>query len=112
METMRPLGCGLLTGLRPKAVGHMDAFDDQNTAVLFYLSHRVRYQPPLTSRNPARLQRAAQGAGQSAGSGRYQVVNGGGMRFVDCLIHTIVLRDLGVQSEEHWLVCCRQVCAA
>ena len=52
--------------------------------------------------DPARLQRATQGAGESTGRGCHQVVQRGGMRFVYLWIDSVVFGYLRVDSEEYW----------
>ena len=74
-------------------VDDMNALDDQHLSLFSNFTDRLRSQLPLTCRYIARLQRAAQGAGQSTGRGGYHVVQRGSMGLVDILIDAVVLGD-------------------
>jgi hypothetical protein len=52
-----------------QVVGNMDAFHHQDSPLQFHLANRFRGQPALAGGDPARLQRATQGASQSTGCG-------------------------------------------
>ena len=95
-----------------QVVRDKDTPHDEHVVVFFNLSDDVCFEQAFAGRNPARLQRAAKGAGESAGGCRYEVVNGGGMRLVGVRIGAIVLGYFGVESKEHGFAGGREVCPA
>ena len=78
----------------------MDAFDHQDLSVPFPLAPGFCRQPPVAGRKLARLQRAAESPRQSSRSRRHEVVEGGGVRFVNIGVDTVVLGDLGVHTKK------------
>jgi hypothetical protein len=90
----------------------MDAFDDQDLAVLLDLPAGITDQPGVAGRDFARFQRAAEGAGQSPGRRRDQVIQGGGVGFVDIRVDAVVLGDFRVNAENHRLRHLGQISAA
>jgi len=79
----------------------MNALDHQHLAVPFHFSPGLRNQPSVPGRDFARLQRAAEGPGQSARGGRNDVIQSGGVRLVYVGVDSIVLGDLRVHPEKH-----------
>ena len=61
-------------------VGEVDASDDQDLGVQLDLADRVCLETTVSGGDAARLQRAREGPGQSAGGRGHQVVQGGGVR--------------------------------
>lgn len=94
VEAMHAFRRSLLVSFSPEVVADVNASDHHHVTVLLNLAHCVRRQPAFTCRNPARLQRATQGARQSTCGGSNQVVDGRGVGFVDRQIDAILLRDL------------------
>ncbi len=88
-----------LLGPQPQPVGDVDAPDHEHVPVLLDLTDGLRRQVALAGRYPARLQRAPEGPGQSAGGRRDEVVEGRGVRLVDLRVDAVVRRDLGVDAE-------------
>jgi hypothetical protein len=103
MHLVRPLGGLPVLGGQFQMVVRVDPLDDQDLAVLFDFSPSVADQPAVASRDFARFQRAAERAGQSPGSGRHQVVEGGGVGFVNVGVNPVVLGDLRMNAENHRL---------
>lgn len=75
-------------------VTHVNATNDQYLAVKLDLPRRLRCETPFTGRDPARLQRAPKGAGESASGRGDDVVQRRGVGFVNVGIHSVVPRDL------------------
>jgi hypothetical protein len=72
-------------------VGEVDAPDDQDLAFQLDLTDRVRLETTVSGGNAARLQRAPEGPGQSAGGCGHQVVQGGGVRLVALGVGAVML---------------------
>jgi hypothetical protein len=91
--------------IHAERVANVDA-PQHDDAVLrpFHLAGDVGNEPPITSRHPARLQRAPQGPGQSAACSGHHVIEGRGMGVVLAGPLPIVLGDLVVDPEEHLAV--------
>lgn len=98
-----------LTLVRGQVIGDMDALNDQDVAVFFDLAYRLGRKVPLAGRNFARLQRAPEGAGQSATRRRNQVVQRRCVRIDDVCVHAVMLRNLGMHAEEHRIQIGRQI---
>jgi hypothetical protein len=79
----------------------MNAADNQHLSFFFNFTPCFRAQPAFTGWNFTRFQRAAQGAGQSAGSRSDNIIQGGGMRLVDLRVDTVVFRNLGMYAKKH-----------
>jgi len=87
----------------------MDPADDQYLSVEFDFSRRVRGQQSLPGWDPARLQRAPEGAGESPGGGRHDVIQRRGARGVDARVDPIVLGNRRVDPKEDRPLLGRQV---
>jgi hypothetical protein len=85
----------LLIGLQ--LVCDMDATDHQDTIVLSDLSTYISAEVAFSSTDPARLQRASEGSGQSAAGRRHDIVERRSDFTVG--IGTIVLLDRSVNAE-------------
>jgi hypothetical protein len=109
METLRDLA---VCGIELQVVGDVDTANDEHLPVQFDLTGCVRGQPPLAGRDPARLQRAPKGAGESPGGGGHDVIQRGRVRRVDLGIHAVVFRNLGMDAEECRLILGREIGAA
>ena len=109
MDTLRELA---VCGIEFQVVGDVDTANDEHLPVQFDLTGRVRGQPPLAGRDPARLQRAPKGAGESPGGRGHDVIQRGGVRRVDLGIHAVVFRDLRMDAEECRLILGRKIGAA
>ncbi len=89
----------LLPGLHPQPIADVDTADEQNPVVLVDVALDLADQQILSSRYPARLQRASEGTRQSATGRRYDVVERGRDGRVG--VNAVVLRDLSVDAEAH-----------
>ena len=70
----------LVVGTISKPVLHADALDDQHAVLHLHVAFTLRREPALTGVDPARLQRATQGPGQSTGGRGHHVIERGGVR--------------------------------
>jgi hypothetical protein len=76
----------------------MDSFDYQHIAVFFDFAAGIRGEISLAGRDLARFQRAAEGAGQSAGGRGNHIVQSGGLRFVNLRIDAVVLGNFRMHA--------------
>jgi hypothetical protein len=90
-------------------VYHVNAPYHQHALLLLDLANYIGRQPALSCRNPARLQRAAQGTGESTSRRGDQIVDGGRNGLVDVRTHAVVLRNLRVEPKEYRFLCGRQI---
>ncbi len=72
----------------------VNPLNDQHIAVLFDFSLYVGRQKAVACRYLARLQRAAECAGQSAACGRIDIIERGGVRLMDGGVHAVMFRHL------------------
>ena len=79
----------------------MNPADNQHISVFFNFPPCLRNQSSFTGRNFARFQRAAKGTGQSAGRCGNNIIQRGGMRFVDLRVNTVMLGDFGMNAKQH-----------
>jgi len=101
---MRPLGGLVLIGRAARQrVVHPDPLDDEHPVFNFYVAFGRGDQLAAARIDPARLQRATQGPGQSTGGGRDHVVEGGGVRLKRPGRCLVVFRHLVVHSEKNRL---------
>lgn len=101
---MRPQGGVLFVAWALlEQVSHPDPPDDEHFLIDLDIAFGFRYQSSRIGLNPTRLQRATQGAGQSAGSGSDDVVEGGGVRLEGPRRRAIVRSDLVVNAKDHGL---------
>jgi hypothetical protein len=82
-------------------IGDVNSFDDQCPSVFFYLSPSFGVKFAFTSRNFARFQRAAKGAGQSAGGGRHHIIQSCGMGIVYLGVDSVVFGNFGMNTEHN-----------
>ena len=87
---------------RVERVHHVDAPEHEHPVLELDLTNSLTGKPPVTGTDLARLQRAPEGADESAGRRRHDVVDGGGMRVRDVL-NAVVGRDGAVRAEHHRL---------
>ena len=112
VHLVHPLS-GLPVGrIQLQVVVYMDAFDDQHPAVRLNLAPGLGNQPSVSCRNLARLQRTTERPGQSAGSGRYHIIQRGGMGFMHVGVDTVVLSDFGMHSKKNRIRHVRQISTA
>jgi len=96
-------------GIRPAILRHRepvangDAADHQHLVLELDLTDRLDVVALWIDFDLTRLQRAGEGAGQSAAGRRDHVIERRGVRRVLLGVHAVVLRDLGVHSEAHGL---------
>ena len=103
MEAMHALGIRPAILRHPEAVANCDAADHQHLVVELDLTDRLDVVALRIDFDLTRLQRAGEGAGQSATGRGDHVIERRGVRRVLLRIHAVVLGDLGVHSEEHGL---------
>ncbi len=101
VHVVRPLGRLALGWIQLEIVVRVNALDHQNLAVPFHFAPGFRNQSPLAGRDLARLQRASESPGQSAGGGRHDVVQGRGVRLVNMGVNPVVLSDFRVHPEKN-----------
>jgi hypothetical protein len=80
-------------------IDYMNSFNNQNVAVFFDLAPRFRSEKAFAGRNLARFQRAAKGAGQSAGCRSNHVIQGRGLRFMYTRIHPVVFGNFRMHTK-------------
>ena len=109
VEAVRPLGrLQLLLRTPGELVAHPDPLDDQHLVLQDDISFRFGRQFPSARVNPARLQRAPEGPGQSTSGSRDKIVERRRMVWVLPGGRSIVLADFIVGAEEHWSRLSRQ----
>lgn len=102
MVLVRPLSRVPLVGRTPaQAIAHPDPLDHQDPVLHLDVAFGVRLQLPLPGIDPARLQRATQGARESAGGGGNDVVERGGPGFHPFRQPAVVLADGSVRAERN-----------
>jgi hypothetical protein len=94
-----PLRRLLLLGAELQVVADVDPLDHQDSVLGLDLAGGLGPEPSLSCRDPARLQRAPEGASESAGRGGDDVVKRGGMRLVAIHGDAVVPRDGPVNTE-------------
>jgi len=82
-----------------EAVGDVDPAEDQHTVVRLDLAARLGDQSALARVHSARLQRAPEGAGQSAGGGCREVVERRRALGIAAARDAVVIGDLVVDAE-------------
>ena len=111
MECMSPLGClSLVLGASHQQVGDPDPLDHQHLVFEEDVTLPGCRQTAIAGVDPARLQRATQGAGQSTSRRGDDVVEGGGVVWELARRRPIVLAHLVVGAEQHRLGFGRHVC--
>lgn len=86
-----------------------DALDDEHLFLEHHLADRLDLVALRIDIDVARFQRAGEGAGQSAASGRHDVVQRCCVRGVLVGADAVVLSDLGMNAKRHRLMFGRQV---
>jgi hypothetical protein len=100
MERMRALGClALVVRHAAQRVVNFDALDDQDLVLDIDLAFGLGGQFAAARVDPARLQRATQGAGESTSRGGDYVVESGCVVGVLARRGAVELADLAVGSE-------------
>jgi len=79
----------------------VNAADHQDVILGFDFPHRLGNQPRIRGIDLTRFQRASKGAGESAGGGGHDVIEGRGVGVEDLLRHLVVLRHRAVHAENH-----------
>jgi hypothetical protein len=103
VEAMHALGIRSAILRHREPVANGDAADHQHLVVELDLTDRLHLVALRIDFDLTRLQRAGEGAGQSAAGRGDHVVERRGVRRVLLRVHAIVLRDLRVHSEVHRL---------
>jgi len=83
-----------------ESVGDADPLDDEDVVLELDLADRLARQPALARVDSTRLQRAPEGAGQSAAGGGDDVVEGGGVFSLAVSLDAVVVGDLVMHAEE------------
>jgi hypothetical protein len=104
----------LLTPIRGhrKAVVDRDALDHKHVVLGLYLADGLHLEPFGLDLDLTRLQRAGESARQSAAGGGYDVVECGRVWRELVRRNPVVLSDLGMHSEHHWVLLGGKVCQA
>ena len=102
-------GLALVVGAARQGVVHADPLDDEDPVFYLDVTFGSRHQLAAARIDPARLQRATQGAGQSTGGGRYHIVKRRGVRLIRPGGRLIVRRHLVVHPEENRLRLCGEI---
>ena len=101
---MRAFCClALIFGAAGERVAHPDPLDHQHLVLEVDVAFGLGAQLPLACVDPARLQRATQGARESTGGRRDDVVEGRGVVGVLAGRGAVVLAHLVVGAEENRL---------
>jgi hypothetical protein len=112
VERVSALGGLALTGLEFQVVADPDPLDHQDAVLDLHLAPGLGVEPPLAGRDLARLQRAPEGAGESAGGGRDHVVERGRVGLVLAHVDAVVAGHRAVDAEQDRARLGRQVRAA
>ena len=99
VDRVRTLRRRTLLGAQAQSVGHVDAANDQDVAVLFDFARGLGGEKALAGRDLARFQRTAKGARQSAGRRGDEVVQRRIARLVDLRVDPIVRGHRRVDAE-------------
>ena len=112
MEIMHALR--LLTPIRGhrKAVVDRDALDHEHLVLGLYLADSLHFEPFRLDLDLTRLQRAGESARQSAAGGGNDIVECRRMRRELARRNPVVLSDLGMHPEHHWILLSGKVCQA
>ena len=104
----------LLTPIRGhrKAVMDHDPLDHEHFVLGLYLANSLHLEPVGVDVNLTRLQRAGEGARQSAAGGGYDVVECRRVWRELVRRNPVVLSDLGMHPERDWVLFSRKVCQA
>jgi hypothetical protein len=95
-----------------KLVVDRNPTDDENIVFELDLAHRFRRQSSVGGVDLARFQRTAESAGESARRSSNHVIQRGRMRWERVWWKLIVLRNLGMYTENYGLLFRRQVSQA
>lgn len=79
VKPMHPLGGGTLRGRGGEVIGDVNSPDDEDIVLQLDLTPDLGGKAPVARVDVARLQRASEGAGQSAAGGGHHVVEGRGV---------------------------------
>jgi hypothetical protein len=100
MEGMRALGhLALVIGAPGEVIAHVDALDHEHLLLQHDDAFGIRAEPTLAGVDPARLQRATQGPGESTGGRGHHVVESGGMVRILPRSGAVMLANLIVRAE-------------
>ncbi len=88
-------------------VADANPLDDEHAILDLDVALGIRRQVALPRFDPARLQRATQGAGQSTGRGGDDVVERGRVRFERARRCAVMFRHLVVDAEADRILLCR-----
>ena len=100
VEGVHPLGLRSPLGRDREPVTHVDALDDQYAVLGLDLADGLYVVALRIDFDLTRLQRAGEGAGQSAAGGGHHVVERGRVRRILIGLDAVVLGDLGMHAED------------
>ena len=104
MMVMRPTRrLPLVRGTITQSIPNVDLFDHEHAVVKLDHAFSIGYEPALIGGDPARLQRATKGSGQSTGGGGDDVIECGGVGFVRARRRAVMFGDLIMDAEEDGL---------
>ena len=103
MNVVRTFRRGMLIGLQPQVVGHVDATHDEHVAVLLDFARGLGGENALAGWDLARFQRTAKGASQSARGRGDEIVDRRIARLMDRRVDAIVLGHRRVDAEMNGL---------
>ena len=103
MERVGTLGgFSLVLGAVGQPISNTNALDHQHLVLDLHVAFSITDEPAASGVDPARLQRATQGAGQSTRRGCHDVIERGGVVGVEPGRGSVVLAHLVVGSEHDW----------
>ncbi len=110
MKAVGALGSlSLVFGAAGQLISNADAFDHQRLVLDLHVAFSLAHEPAFAGVDPARLQRATQGAGQSTSRGRHNVIERGGVVREEPGRGAVVVANLVVGSKNDGFGLDRQV---
>ena len=109
MDVVNALNSLPLIHSRSELIAHVNASDHKHVALEFNFSDGFRTKPVIAGVDLARLQRAAECAGESTGGRGNDIIQGCGMRRISLRGDPIMFSDLGMDAEDNRFFLRRQV---
>jgi hypothetical protein len=101
MKTVNAFRRFALSRVKFQVIAYMNALEYQNLAVQLNFAICLRGELAFASRDSARFQRAAKGAGKSARGCGDDVIERRGVRRVNCHVSPVMLRHLRMNAKEN-----------
>jgi hypothetical protein len=101
MQAVDALDGGAGLGRGGEVIGDVDAADDQDIVLELDLARDLGGEAAVAGVDLARLQRASEGAGQSAAGGGHHVVESGRVGLDDLGVDLVVGGHRAVHAEDH-----------